>query len=181
MKTIARFILYTLLGWKTVGKFPKELKKYVIIAAPHTHWLDFPLGIAIKFAEGIPANYIGKASLFKPPFGFIFKWLGGAPVEREKSSNKVQSIINIFDSKEKFILGLSPEGTRKKVDAWRTGFYYISKGANVPIIMATLNFKDKEVKISEPFYPTDNMEADFKFMYAYFKGVKGKISENYNL
>ena len=66
MKAFARFILYTLLGWKTVGSFPKDLKKYVLIAAPHTHWLDFPLGVAIKYAEGLPANYIGKASLFKP-------------------------------------------------------------------------------------------------------------------
>ena len=119
MKKIARFILYTLLGWKTVGNFPKHLNKYVIIAAPHTHWLDFPLGIAIKWAEGIPANYVGKASLFKPPFGFIFRWLGGAPVERTKSNNKVDSIVSIFKNRDKFILGMSPEGTRKKVTQWR--------------------------------------------------------------
>ena len=74
MKVFARFIIYTVLGWKTVGSFPKELKKYVIIAAPHTHWLDFPLAIMIKWAEGAPINYIGKASLFRPPFGFIFRW-----------------------------------------------------------------------------------------------------------
>lgn len=179
MKAIARFILYKLLGWKTVGSFPKELKKYVLIAAPHTHWLDFPLGILIKYAEELPANFIGKASLFEPPFGFIFRSLGGAPVDRSKSNNKVDSIVAIFNSREQFILGMSPEGTRKKVDAWKTGFYYIAKGANVPIVMCTLDFKNKEAKISEPYYLTENMDEDFSFFYKYFENVQGKIPENY--
>ncbi len=179
MKAIARFILYTLLGWKTVGSFPKELKKYVLIAAPHTHWLDFPLGILIKYAEELPANFIGKASLFEPPFGFIFRSLGGAPVDRSKSNNKVDSIVAIFNSREQFILGMSPEGTRKKVDTWKTGFYYIAKGANVPIVMCTLDFKNKQAKISEPYYLTENMDEDFSFFYKYFENVQGKIPENY--
>jgi len=178
MKAIARFILYTLFGWKTVGSFPKELKKYVIIGAPHTHWLDFFIGLAIKFSEKLPANYIGKASLFRPPFGFIFRWLGGTPIDRSKSNNKVEAIVNIFNSKENFILALSPEGTRKKVTEWKTGFYYIAKGANVPIVMFTFNFKDKEIKISEPYYLTDNMEKDFNFFYKFYEGVQGKIAKN---
>jgi 1-acyl-sn-glycerol-3-phosphate acyltransferase len=179
MKLFARFVLYKLFGWKTVGSFPKDLKKYVLIAAPHTHWQDFPLGVAIKFAEGLPANYIGKASLFKPPFGFIFRWLGGTPIDRSQSTNKVDAIVNIYNSRENFILALSPEGTRKKVDKWKTGFYYIAKGANVPIVMITFNFKDKEVKISEPFYTTDDMEKDFNSFYKFYEGVHGKIPENF--
>ena len=181
MKSFARFILYKLLGWKAVGSFPKDLKKYVIIAAPHTHWLDFPLGISIKYAEGIPADFIGKASLFKPPFGFIFRALGGVPVDRTKSTNKVDAIVDVFNNREQFVLGMSPEGTRKRIDQWKSGFYYIAKGANVPIIMTTLDFGNKEVKISKPFYTTDNKEADFKFIQDYFKSVKGKIPENFNL
>ena len=181
MKTIAKFILHTLLGWKIVGNFPKDLKKYVIIAAPHTHWLDFPLGIFTKYATGTPINYIGKASLFKPPFGFIFKWLGGTPVNRSESTNKVQAIVNVFNENENFVLALSPEGTRKRIDEWKTGFYYIAKGANVPIVMATLDFGKKEVKIAEPYYLTDSMENDFNHFYQFYKGVKGKIPENFNL
>ena len=177
MKAITRFIFYTLLGWKTVGSFPRELKKYVIIGAPHTHWFDFLVGLAIKFAEGLPANYIGKASLFKPPFGFFFKWLGGTPIDRSKSNNKVDAIVNVFNAHENFILALSPEGTRKKVDHWKTGFYYIAKGANVPIVMFTFNFKDKEIKISEPYYLTDNMDEDFKNFHKFYEGVQGKIPE----
>ncbi|MBT8316216.1 MAG: acyltransferase [Lutibacter sp.] len=178
MKYFFRFTIYTILRWKTVGSFPKQLKKYVIIAAPHTHWIDFPLAVSVKFAEGAPINYIGKASLFKPPFGFIFRWLGGSPVDRTKSNNRVDGIVEVFNNNENFILALSPEGTRKKVDKWKTGFYYIAKGANVPIVMATLNFKKKEVKISEPYYLTNDMEKDFNFFHDYFKGVVGKIPEN---
>jgi len=178
MRLLTRFILYTVLRWKTVGSFPKNLKKYLIIVAPHTHWIDFPLGIAIKWAEGVPANYIGKAPLFKPPFGFIFRWLGGAPVDRTKSNNRVEAIVNIFNSREKFILGMSPEGTRKKVDKWKTGFYYIAKGANIPIVMVTLDFENKKVKVSEPYYLTDSMEDDFNFMLKYYEGIVGKIPEN---
>ena len=82
MKIFSRFILYTVLRWKLLGNFPTNLKKYIIIVAPHTHWTDFPLGVFIRGAEGLSANFAGKASLFKPPFGFIFKWLGGTPIER---------------------------------------------------------------------------------------------------
>ncbi|WP_298287694.1 1-acyl-sn-glycerol-3-phosphate acyltransferase [uncultured Lutibacter sp.] len=177
MKLLARFILFKILKWKIIGSFPKELKKYVIIAAPHTHWVDFPLGILVKWAEAAPVNYIGKASLFKPPFGFIFRWLGGAPVNRSESTNKVQAIVDVFNKNEKFILALSPEGTRKKVEKWKTGFYYIAKGANVPIVMATLDFKNKQVKISDPYYLTNDMEKDFDLFYTYFKEVEGKIPE----
>jgi len=159
--------------WKIVNEFPK-LNKYLIIAAPHTSWQDFPIGIFVKFITGTKINYIGKASLFKWPYGFLFRWLGGAPVDRSKSTNKVQGIVDVFNSKDQFILGMSPEGTRQKVSKWKTGFYYIAKGANVPIVMATLDFKHKQVKISNPYYLTNDMEADFKNLHSYFDGIIGK-------
>lgn len=89
----------------------------------------------------------------------------------------VDAIVDLFKTKEEFRLGLSPEGTRKKVDKWKTGFYYIAKGANVPIVMATLDFENKKIKISEPYYTTNNKEKDFEFFYAYYKNVKGKNPE----
>jgi 1-acyl-sn-glycerol-3-phosphate acyltransferase len=181
MKLFAKFILIYILGWKIEGKFPTHLKKYVIIAAPHTHWQDFPIGILVKWSQGININFIGKSSLFKPPFGFIFRWLGGTPVNRSKRTNKVQAIIDVFNSKETFVLALSPEGTRKKVEEWKTGFYFIAKGANVPIVMATLDFEYKKVKISEPYYLTGLQEKDFKHFYQFYKGVKGKLPKNFNL
>ncbi len=164
------------MGWKIIHDFPK-LKKYVVIAAPHTSWQDFPIAIMVKFIKGAKVNYIGKASLFKWPFGFFFRWLGGAPVDRSKNNNVVDGIVEVFNSRERFVLGLSPEGTRKKVTEFKTGFYYVAKGANVPIVMATLDFEFKQIKISEPYYLTDNIEADFEFFYSYFRGIKGKKPE----
>ena len=176
MKNFAQFILFTLLGWKFVGNFPKE-KKYVVIAAPHTSWIDFPIAILARMASGIMINYIGKDSLFKGPFGFFFRALGGTPVDRTKNNKLVDAIVEIFNSRDEFRLGLSPEGTRKKVEQWKTGFYYIAKGANVPIVMATLDFENKQIKISEPYHTTENMEKDFEYFKGFFQNVKGKNPE----
>ena len=107
----------------------------------------------------------------------FFRALGAAPINRQNNENKVDAIANLFKQKEEFRMTMAPEGTRKKVTEWRTGFYYIAKKANVPIIMFTLDFENKQNKISEPFYPTDDVEADFKYMYSFFEGVKGKIPE----
>jgi 1-acyl-sn-glycerol-3-phosphate acyltransferase len=177
MKTIARFILRRLLGWKVENGFPVEPKKYVVIAAPHTSWLDFPIAVLSRISEGTMVHFAGKSSLFRWPFGYFFKFLGGIPVDRSKNNNLVEAIIAIFDSKKEFRLALSPEGTRKKVTQWKTGFYYIAKGANVPIVMATLDFKNKKIKISNPYYTTDNTEEDFKILRSFFKDVKGKNPE----
>ncbi|ARV05604.1 acyltransferase [Polaribacter sp. SA4-10] len=177
MKRISRFILFTILGWKLTQDFPKDVKKYIVVVAPHTSWIDFPIAILARLSSGIMINFIGKDSLFKGPFGFFFRALGGTPVDRSKSNNLVDAIVEIFNSKEEFRLGLSPEGTRKKVDEWKTGFYYIAKGANVPIVLATLDFENKEIRASRPYYITEDKEADFEVFYSFFKGVKGRNPE----
>lgn len=180
MQWLAKFIYFKILGWKVVGKnnFSKQtIKKAVIIAAPHTSWHDFYIGILLRGVVGIKANFIGKRSLFRFPFGWFFRALGGAPVNRFKNENKVQAIARLFHEREEFRIGMAPEGTRKKVEEFRTGFYYIAKEAKVPIIMFTLDFKNKQNKISAPFYPTNDMEADFKVIYNFFDGVKGKVSK----
>jgi len=177
MKGFARFILFTLLGWKFEGDFPRDIKKYVVIAAPHTSWVDFPIAILARMSSGLMINFIGKASLFNGPFGFFFRGLGGTPVDRSKNNNLVDAIVEIFNSKEEFRLGLSPEGTRKKVSTWKTGFYYIAKGANVPIVMATLDFEFKTLKISAPYYTTENKEKDISFIRSFYSNVKGKNPE----
>ncbi|MEN8703796.1 MAG: 1-acyl-sn-glycerol-3-phosphate acyltransferase [Polaribacter sp.] len=177
MKRFSKFIFFTVLGWQIQGSFPKDLKKYVVIAAPHTSWLDFPIAILTRLCTGVMIHFIGKASLFKGPFGFVFRALGGTPVNRDKNNDMVSAIIAMFNDREEFKLGLSPEGTRQKVKEWKTGFYYIAKGANVPIVMATLDFENKKVKLSLPYYTTDNKESDFKFFRDYFVNVKGKKPE----
>ncbi len=177
MQGFSKFIFTRILGWKLVGNFPSQLKKYVVIAAPHTSWRDFPIAILARNTSGEKINFIGKNSLFKGPFGFIFRSLGGTPVDRTCSNNLVDAIVQIFNTKEQFRLGISPEGTRKKVDKWKTGFYYIAKGAKVPIVMATLDFENKQIKISETYDTTDNKEKDFEYFHSFFKGVKAKKPE----
>ena len=178
MHWLSKFIYYKVLGWKTAGfKDFDSIPKAVIIAAPHTHWLDFPLGILLRSVLGVKTNFVGKSGLFKFPYGWFFRALGGAPVVRTENMNQVEAIAQLFEEREQFRMAMAPEGTRKKVEKWRTGFYYIAKEAQVPIIMITIDFENKQNKISEPFYPTDDKEADFKFMRSYFEGVKGKIPE----
>ncbi|SDS29923.1 1-acyl-sn-glycerol-3-phosphate acyltransferases [Formosa sp. Hel1_31_208] len=180
MRWLAKFIYYTLLGWKITGNtnFSKdELKKAVIIAVPHTSWYDFLIGILLRKIVNVKTNFVGKKELFRWPFGWYFRAVGGAPLDRTSGQNKVEAIAKLFEGKDEFRLTLAPEGTRKKVKEWRTGFYYIAKAAQVPIIMFTLDFKNKQNHISEPFYPTDDVEADFRYMKSFYKDVVGKKPE----
>lgn len=178
MRWLARFIYFKILGWKVVGNtdFSKSaVKKAVIIAVPHTSWHDFYVAILLRQVIGFRVNFIGKKELFTWPFGYYFRAVGGRPIDRTSGQNKVDEIAKLFEKEGEFRLALAPEGTRKKVKKWKTGFYYIAKAAKVPIIMFSLDFKRKENRISEPFYPTDNMEEDFKFMKSFYKGVEGKV------
>ncbi|WP_452225974.1 1-acyl-sn-glycerol-3-phosphate acyltransferase [Lacinutrix cladophorae] len=163
--------------WKLVGEFPKDLKKYVVIAVPHTSWHDFYIGLLIRRIANTKINFLGKKEIFIFPFGYYFRAVGGHALDRTPGQNKVEAIAKLFEKNDELRLTLAPEGTRNKVTEWKTGFYHIAKAANVPIVMVTFDFGKKQNKISEPFYPTDNQEADFTFMYQFFKGVKGKIPE----
>lgn len=178
MRWLAKFIYFKLLGWQVVGdvRISKDsVKKAIIITVPHTSWHDFYIAILLRSVLGIKTNYIGKKELFVFPIGCFFRTLGGIPIDRNTKENKVDIIAKLFEEKEEFRMTLAPEGTRKKVDKWRTGFYYIAKKAKVPIIMITLDFENKQNKISKPFYPTDDVASDFKFMRNFFKDVKGKV------
>ena len=159
-----------------IGEFP-NLNKCVVAVVPHTSWVDFFLGLLVRRVINLDINFIAKKSLFKPPFGWYFRWMGGAPIDRSKSSDTVTAIASIFNEKEVFRLGLSPEGTRRKVEKWKTGFYYIAKTANVPIVLVAFDYGRKQIKISEPRVPSGNIEADFKIYREFFKGVVGKIPE----
>ncbi len=175
MQSLARFIYFKLLGWKLVGTFPGHLDKFVIIIVPHTSWVDFFLSLLIREVWNEQINFVAKKTLFDSPFGWFFRWTGGAPIDRSKSSDTVTATANIFKSREKFRLALSPEGTRKKVDQWKTGFYFIAKTAEVPIVMVAFDFGKKQIKVSEPYFTTDDKEVDFKIYEDFFKGVQGKI------
>jgi len=176
IKALASFLYYRVLGWKLKGKFP-ELDKCVLAVAPHTSWVDFPLGLLIRSVLGEQINYVGKKSLFRGPFGWFFRWTGGAPVDRGKNTDTVKAVADIFRERQVFRLALAPEGTRKKVDRWRTGFYYIALEAGVPVVLVAFDFGKKEIKISEPRMPSGDFEADYADYRTFYKGVKGYIPE----
>ena len=169
---IAKFIYFKILGWKLSGQMP-GLKKYVVAVAPHTSWVDFFLGLLVRKVIGVKINYIGKKSLFKPPFGWFFRWTGGAPVDRVKKEDTVSQVVRYFKEREEFRFALAPEGTREKVTAWRTGFYHIAVAAEVPIVLVAFDFGKKEVKISEPRYPMGNVEGDIREYWEFYRGVQG--------
>lgn len=120
-------------------------------------------------------KFLAKKELFKPPLGWYLKWVGGTALDRTPGQNKVEAIAEKFEDREELRLAISPEGTRKKVLEWKTGFYYIAKTANVPIVMIAFDFGNKQVKISQPLYPTENKEEDFEKIKDFYKEVTGKV------
>ncbi len=163
------------MGWRIVGGFNPSIKKAVVIVVPHTSWHDFYIGALARRILNVEINYIGKKELFQKPFGWYFRWMGGVPLDRTPGQNKVEAIAEIFRKKDQFRLAIAPEGTRKKVLSWRTGYYYIALSANVPIICVAFDYGKKTVAIHEPFYPSGNIELDTKTLRSYYKGVVGKI------
>ncbi|WP_339696337.1 1-acyl-sn-glycerol-3-phosphate acyltransferase [uncultured Marixanthomonas sp.] len=174
---LARFIFYNLMGWQIKGKFDPHVKKAVIIVVPHTSWHDFYIGVFTRRILKVQINFIAKKELFTPPFGWYFKWMGGAPLDRAPGQNKVQAIAKIFSEKDEFRLALSPEGTRKKVESWKTGFYYIARTANVPVIPVAFDYKTKSVLIGKPHYLTDDIVVDTKELQKHYNNVVGKKPE----
>lgn len=171
-------IFLKIMGWKAVNDFPGYLKKAVVIVGPHTSGWDFIIGIAFRSVLKVKhGKYLGKEELFKGPFGFLFRWLGGTPVDRFSKRGVVEQVVEKFNTAENLVIALSPEGTRQKVEKLRTGFYHIAKKAGVPIVMIALDYSKKELSIAEPFFTTDNEEADFRKIIEFYAPVKGRHPE----
>jgi 1-acyl-sn-glycerol-3-phosphate acyltransferase len=164
-----KFIFYRLLGWKLIGTVDARIKKCVIAVIPHTCNFDFFLGLFSRGIIGVEMNFVGKKELFKFPFGWYFRSVGGTPLDRSGGKNNVDATVAIFNNREVFRLALSPEGTRKKVTELRTGFYYIALKANVPIIPVAFDYSKKEVRIGNPVNVTGNYEEDIKIILPYSK------------
>lgn len=177
MKKIYRFIFFRLMGWRINGSMDPALKKCVMIVVPHTSWFDFFIGVLTRGIIGLEMHFVAKKELFRFPFGAYFRWMGGAPLDRQKNENKVDAIAEIFKEREVFRLAIAPEGTRKKVDHWKTGFYYIALKADVPVVAIAFNYGKKEVKIASPYYLTGDKEKDFKILEANYKDVEGYVRE----
>ncbi len=166
----ARWLLVTL-GWRVEGTLP-NLKKIVIIAAYHTSNWDFFLGMAIMFALDLRGNWIAKHTIFRWPVGPLLRLLGGKPVDRRNHRGMVQGAIELFETNERLIFAITPEGTRSCVERWKTGFYHIAVGAQVVIVPAYFDYPGRKVGFGAPFAPTGDMERDIAALQKFYEPYK---------
>ncbi|MEN9510114.1 MAG: hypothetical protein RLZZ621_2677 [Gemmatimonadota bacterium] len=160
-------------GWRFEGQMP-NLTHFVVIVAPHTSNWDFPVGLAGKWALGFDATFWAKDTLFRWPLGWFMRANGGIPVDRKNKSNVVPDTIAAFATRPRMALVLSPEGTRKKVERWRTGFWHVAKGANVPICCVALDWQRKVIRLGPTTMPEEEHPDDgIARMRQYFDGVVG--------
>ncbi len=177
-RAFSKFIYFKLMGWTVDGSFDPSVKKHIIILAPHTSNWDFPLGVLSRSILQIGyAKFLGKSALFKWPYGFIFRALGGYPVDRTKTNNLVDAVVEIFNSKEQFAIALAPEGTRSKVGSLKTGFYHIAVKAGIPIYKVGFDYDRKRVVVDFPFYTTGNIGKDMASILSFFRQIKGRNPE----
>ena len=179
MTNISKLILKAA-GWKTVVAV-EEPSKSVICVAPHTSNWDLIMGKLAYWSVGRKASFLIKKSWFFFPMNLFFNAIGGVAVDRTKKNSVTQQMVDEFNARESFHLAITPEGTRKLVDDWKMGFYYIALGANVPIQIAYIDFAKKEVGIKALFYPTGDEKADIETIKSYYKGITGKFPERFNL
>jgi len=168
---LARFFM-RLFGWHIDGKLP-DISKFILIGAPHTSNWDFVLFLGVVFTLRVNVHFMGKAELFRSPLAWFFRYCGGIPVDRKKSTGLVEQMVKVSNESENFILTITPEGTRHQVVEWKRGFYHIAKEAGIPIVIAVVDGKHKTVRIGQVFHLTEDVEADMKAIQGYFTGVVG--------
>ncbi len=176
-RLIALIFTRYIFKFRLIGDFPK-LKKFVIIVVPHTSNWDFIVAIGARTILNEPIHFVGKKALFNPLTSWFFKGLGGMPLNRKKNEQVVDTIARMYAEEDCFRMAIAPEGTRKKVEAWKTGFYYIAQKAEVPILPIAFDWKNKEVIFHPLFIPTNDMDKDFGDLMKLFQGVEGKVKKN---
>lgn len=162
--------LLRLTGWSIDPKIP-DLPKFVVIAAPHSSNWDFLIGIGLVFALRLDLHFIGKAQLFRGPFGPIMRGLGGLPVDRSHPQGMVEQTVAMFNARDKLIVALAPEGTRKPVTKWKSGFYRIALSAGVPIVPGYFDNRRRVVGMGPPFHPTGDAEDDIAQLRAFYASI----------
>lgn len=168
-----------LFGWRALGAMP-PVPKALAIGAPHTSNWDFIIMLPFALAIGAKITWLGKDSLFRWPFGGLMRWLGGLPVQRGARLNAVEQAIERFRQAETLYLVMSPEGTRRKTDNWKSGFYHIARGANVPVVLGYLDYPSKTAAIGPSIDLTGDVEADMARIAAFYADKRGRIPENFS-
>jgi 1-acyl-sn-glycerol-3-phosphate acyltransferase len=168
-----------LAGFHIEGEYPADLKSYVMIVAPHTSNWDFVVGLFAKFALGLRVRFLAKHSLFRFPLGVLLRWWGGLPIERRAAGGVVAGAVRAFRENESLAVVITPEGTRGKTDAWKSGFYRIAHEAGVPILPVAFDYRAHAVRFHPPFWPTGDYEKDLPLLQACFSAEMAVHPEMY--
>lgn len=163
-------------GWKHTGPLP-DIDKCVVIAAPHTSNWDGAHMVAITWALGLKMNWMAKHTLFKPPLGWLIKRLGAVPIDRRAPHGLVAQMAQLFDERDRLWLAVPPEGTRSKVDFWKSGFYAIAHEAKVPVLLGFLDFENKIGGVGPAVEITGDPRADMDKIRDFYAGMKGARPE----
>lgn len=172
---------FRMAGWKIKGGIPPEIKKCVLVAAPHTSNWDFVWGMGGLAEFNYDVKYLAKKELFRFPIKRMLLKLGGMPVDRSKHNRLTDAIVDLFNQYEKLIVLFPPEGTRSPVSKWKTGFYHVALQANIPIILGYLDYNYKIAGIENVIYPSGDIKADFEKINAFYKNAHPKIPKNFLL
>lgn len=162
-----------LCGWSLVGTFP-NVPKLVLIAAPHSSWWDGIWGLLMKAAIGADVNFMAKRELFRGPLGGLLIKLGGIPIDRGAAAGMVEQMIDRFGRQPTLWLGIAPEGTRRHMPRWKSGFWRIAHGAHVPVFPVAFNYPDKTIQLGPLFDTSDDMAADIERLRAFYAPFQGK-------
>ena len=167
---LGRLVL-RLMGWRIEGNLP-DLPRLVVIAAPHSSGWDFVIGIALVFAMRLDIRFLGKAELFRGPLAPLFRWLGGIPVDRRRPDGVVEDAVARFQASPRLLLAIAPEGTRRPVEHWKTGFYRIALGAGVPIVAGFIDNGRKRVGFGGALQPTGDSDGDIARLREFYRGIR---------
>lgn len=167
-----------LFGWRIEGRFP-DAPKFVLIVAPHTSNWDFPVGLMAKFALRLDVRYMAKSSLFWFPLGLFLRAMGGIAVDRSAAADVAATSAREFERREKLVLVITPEGTRSRVERWKSGFYRIALAAKVPVVLVVFDYPDRVVRLGPAFQVTGNYETDLAAMQSHVNASKARHPERY--
>ena len=179
-RRFCNWFLYTHLGWTTnvTEVYPE---KCIICLAPHTSNWDFIIGQLYNVAEGMDSNFLMKKEWFFWPLGALFRRLGGIPVYRQKHMRMTDAMAEAAQEADKFHLCITPEGTRKRVEEWKKGFYFIAQGAQIPILLYGIDYERKLIQCTKTIWPSGDIEKDMEEIKLYFKNFEGKRPENFTI
>lgn len=172
--------IFRLIGWRTEGQIP-DVPKFVIVGAPHTSNLDGLLMFPAAWLFRVRLRWMGKQSLFRPPLGWLLRWLGGVPIDRSGPRRAVQQMVDTFSQHDRLALLVTPEGTRGKAERWKTGFYYIAQGAGVPIVLAYIDYRRRVIGIGPIIQPDGDLDADLRLMHTFYSDKAARYPDKVTL